>query len=72
MRWPGSSPEAFTTRHHATSDPCSRMIAPTCLAVVFVPSFYVVLQNLDIRLRGRKKPDFGDGTATEPAKEPAA
>ena len=31
----------------------SGMIASTCLAVLFVPSFYVVMQRLDERLRGR-------------------
>jgi hydrophobic/amphiphilic exporter-1 (mainly G- bacteria), HAE1 family len=31
------------------------MIASTCLAVVFVPAFFVVLQRLDERRR-KKKP----------------
>jgi HAE1 family hydrophobic/amphiphilic exporter-1 len=33
----------------------SGMIASTCLAVVFVPSFFVVLQRLDARMRGKGK-----------------
>jgi HAE1 family hydrophobic/amphiphilic exporter-1 len=33
----------------------SGMIASTCLAVLFVPSFFVVLQRLEERVRGRKK-----------------
>jgi HAE1 family hydrophobic/amphiphilic exporter-1 len=33
----------------------SGMIASTCLAVVFVPSFFVVLQHLHTRLRGGKR-----------------
>ncbi len=32
------------------------MIASTCLAVLFVPSFFVVLQGLEERLRQRKQP----------------
>jgi hydrophobic/amphiphilic exporter-1 (mainly G- bacteria), HAE1 family len=40
------------------------MIASTCLAVVFVPAFFVVLQRLDER-RGRKP-------SKAPAKEVAA
>lgn len=31
----------------------SGMLASTCLAVLFVPSFYTVLQRLDNRLRGK-------------------
>jgi len=31
------------------------MLANTCLAVVFVPSFFVVLQSLEERLRKPKK-----------------
>ena len=45
----------------------SGMIASTCLAVLFVPSFFVVLQRLDER-KGKKKPGHGapaDGAATE-------
>ena len=30
------------------------MIASTCLVVVFVPSFYVVMQRLDERWAGKK------------------
>jgi HAE1 family hydrophobic/amphiphilic exporter-1 len=40
----------------------SGMIASTCLAVLFVPSFFVVLQGLEERLRRRKR-----ATAPEPA-----
>jgi hydrophobic/amphiphilic exporter-1 (mainly G- bacteria), HAE1 family len=32
----------------------SGMIASTCLAVLFVPSFFAVLQRLEERLAGRK------------------
>ena len=35
------------------------MIASTCLAVVFVPAFFVVLQRLDERRKGKKKPSDG-------------
>ncbi|HET6379236.1 MAG TPA: efflux RND transporter permease subunit [Methylocella sp.] len=57
------------------------MIASTCLAVVFVPAFFVVLQQLDER-RQRKKPKapssqppasgsgYGPEHATEPASPP--
>jgi HAE1 family hydrophobic/amphiphilic exporter-1 len=31
----------------------SGMIASTCLVVVFVPSFYVVMQRIEERRRGR-------------------
>jgi HAE1 family hydrophobic/amphiphilic exporter-1 len=34
----------------------SGMIASTCLAVLFVPSFFAVLQRLDERRKGRKEP----------------
>ncbi|MGA8715943.1 MAG: efflux RND transporter permease subunit, partial [Roseiarcus sp.] len=38
----------------------SGMIASTCLVVVFVPSFYVVLQRLEERrTRGRAKAQLG-------------
>jgi HAE1 family hydrophobic/amphiphilic exporter-1 len=33
------------------------MIASTCLAVVFVPAFFVVLQRLDERWRRKKVPE---------------
>jgi HAE1 family hydrophobic/amphiphilic exporter-1 len=39
------------------------MIASTCLAVLFVPSFFVVLQGLEERMRGRKR----SVPATQPA-----
>ena len=32
------------------------MIASTCLAVLFVPSFFVVLQGLEERLKPAKQP----------------
>jgi HAE1 family hydrophobic/amphiphilic exporter-1 len=35
----------------------SGMIASTCLVVVFVPSFYVVMQRIDERRRRRAQPD---------------
>ena len=35
---------------------CSGMLASTCLAVVFVPAFYVLLQSLDERRRHRRAP----------------
>jgi hydrophobic/amphiphilic exporter-1 (mainly G- bacteria), HAE1 family len=34
----------------------SGMLASTCLAVLFVPSFYVVLQRLEEWRQSRKKP----------------
>jgi HAE1 family hydrophobic/amphiphilic exporter-1 len=33
----------------------SGMIASTCLAVLFVPSFFVVLQRFEERLKARKQ-----------------
>jgi HAE1 family hydrophobic/amphiphilic exporter-1 len=42
------------------------MIASTCLAVLFVPSFFVVLQGLEERLKGRKQP----APATQPSPGP--
>ena len=48
----------------------SGMIASTCLAVLFVPSFFVVLQRFEEWRKGRKKPK---ARAEEPAAaEPAA
>ena len=38
----------------------SGMLASTCLAVVFVPSFFVVLQRLQERRRGRSRPPASD------------
>jgi HAE1 family hydrophobic/amphiphilic exporter-1 len=32
----------------------SGMLASTCLAVLFVPSFYVVVQRFEERLKARK------------------
>jgi HAE1 family hydrophobic/amphiphilic exporter-1 len=34
----------------------SGMIASTCLAVIFVPSFFVVIQRLEEHMKNRKKP----------------
>ena len=45
----------------------SGMLASTCLAVLFVPSFYVVLQ----RLAERKGAKVGQGPATPPETIPA-
>ncbi len=39
------------------------MIASTCLAVLFVPSFFVVLQGLEERLKGTRQP----APSTQPA-----
>jgi HAE1 family hydrophobic/amphiphilic exporter-1 len=44
----------------------SGMIASTCLVVVFVPSFYVVMQRLDERRRRRRAPR-NDARAAGPA-----
>ena len=44
----------------------SGMIASTCLAVVFVPSFFVVLQRLQERLQ-RRKPDASSAVAASDA-----
>jgi HAE1 family hydrophobic/amphiphilic exporter-1 len=44
------------------------MIASTCLVVVFVPSFYVVMQGLDERRAGKKAPER---PAAQPAPRPA-
>ncbi|MCB8879689.1 efflux RND transporter permease subunit [Acidisoma cellulosilytica] len=41
----------------------SGMAASTCLAVLFVPSFYVVLQRFDEWMRGTKKPEKDAGAA---------
>ena len=51
----------------------SGMLASTCLAVLFVPSFYVVLQRFEERLLGKTKPakvEAGEGQVT-PVREPA-
>ncbi|GJD49261.1 Efflux pump membrane transporter BepG [Methylobacterium crusticola] len=46
----------------------SGMLASTCLAVLFVPSFYVVLQRLEERRAARRRPDPQPGaTAAGPA-----
>jgi hydrophobic/amphiphilic exporter-1 (mainly G- bacteria), HAE1 family len=44
----------------------SGMLASTCLAVLFVPSFFVVLQRLDERKKARKT-SGGPGAAPAPA-----
>ena len=36
------------------------MIASTCLAVLFVPSLFVVIQRFEEWLKGRKKPQCGN------------
>ncbi len=46
----------------------SGMLASTCLAVLFVPSFYVVLQRLSERTATKAVPRAG--VSAEPAKEP--
>jgi hydrophobic/amphiphilic exporter-1 (mainly G- bacteria), HAE1 family len=47
------------------------MIASTCLVVVFVPSFYVVMQRLEERRKGRSKspiaPTLAKGEETAPS-----
>jgi HAE1 family hydrophobic/amphiphilic exporter-1 len=45
------------------------MIASTCLVVVFVPSFYVVLQRLDERWAGKKAPAAAKAVQPAPAAE---
>ena len=51
----------------------SGMLASTCLAVVFVPSFYVVMQRIDERRKRRATPNDAptsprlDGPAPEPS-----
>ena len=45
----------------------SGMIASTCLAVLFVPSFFVVMQRFEEWRAGRKRP----AAVSEPA-QPAA
>jgi HAE1 family hydrophobic/amphiphilic exporter-1 len=39
------------------------MIASTCLAVLFVPSFFAVVQRFEEWLKGRKKPALASMTA---------
>ena len=43
----------------------SGMIASTCLAVLFVPSFFVVLQRLDEWRKGGDKQSVGQATHEE-------
>ncbi len=49
----------------------SGMIASTCLAVLFVPSFFTVLQRFEERRKGKKKPTHKP-TAPPPEGVPAA
>ncbi|MFO1056341.1 MAG: multidrug efflux RND transporter permease subunit [Dongiaceae bacterium] len=52
----------------------SGMIASTCLAVLFVPSFFVLLQRLDEWRKNRKKPaapPAGVPAGGQPAEQPA-
>jgi HAE1 family hydrophobic/amphiphilic exporter-1 len=51
----------------------SGMLASTCLAVLFVPSFYTVLQRLEERMKNKKKPagPHGAGAPPEGPKGPA-
>jgi HAE1 family hydrophobic/amphiphilic exporter-1 len=39
------------------------MIASTCLVVVFVPSFYVVMQRLEERRKGKPAPKAAPSAA---------
>ena len=39
------------------------MLASTCLAVLFVPSFFVVFQRIEERVKRRPKPRAVAGTA---------
>ena len=41
----------------------SGMIASTCLAVLFVPSFFVVMQRFEEARKGRKQPTPAHGEA---------
>ena len=43
----------------------SGMIASTCLAVLFVPSFFAVLQRFEEWRRRGKHPTVGDGIGHE-------
>ena len=48
----------------------SGMLASTCLAVLFVPSFYTVLQRFEERRKGKKAPGSGHAPP-EPPPAPA-
>ncbi|MDE2580054.1 MAG: efflux RND transporter permease subunit [Rhodospirillales bacterium] len=48
----------------------SGMLASTCLTVLFVPSFFVVLQRAEERLRGRSRPRTDATAAAEPEMPP--
>ena len=48
----------------------SGMLASTCLAVLFVPSFYTVLQRFEERRKAKKTPPRGDASP-EPPEAPA-
>jgi hydrophobic/amphiphilic exporter-1 (mainly G- bacteria), HAE1 family len=43
----------------------SGMIASTCLAVVFVPSFFVLVQRFEEWRAARGKPKLTEGVAAE-------
>ncbi len=45
----------------------SGMIASTCLAVLFVPSFFVVLQRFEESRKNKKKPTVTEPVASAPA-----
>jgi hydrophobic/amphiphilic exporter-1 (mainly G- bacteria), HAE1 family len=49
----------------------SGMLASTCLTVLFVPSFFVILQRAEERLRGRSPGNLTPGNlaASDPAPE---
>ena len=50
----------------------SGMLASTCLAVLFVPSFYTVLQRFEERRKGKKTPNAGHGAGQAPPEPPPA
>ncbi|MBP2150832.1 efflux RND transporter permease subunit [Xanthobacter flavus] len=50
----------------------SGMLASTCLAVLFVPSFYTVLQRFEERRKGKKTPTAGHGAGNTPPEPPPA
>ncbi|MFG1423083.1 efflux RND transporter permease subunit [Roseixanthobacter liquoris] len=49
----------------------SGMLASTCLAVLFVPSFYTVLQRFEEKYMGKKKKPHGAPESDGPAAPPA-
>ena len=50
----------------------SGMLASTCLAVLFVPSFYTVLQRFEEGRKGKKKSSTGHGAGNAPPAPPPA